>query len=155
MSTPSKMISLKSSEGEIFEVEEIIAHHSLTIKHMIEEDCADNPIPLANVNSKILKMVIEYGKKHRESGGEITEVDEETQKWDKELVNVDQETLFRLLMAANYLNIKNLLDLTCETVASMIRGKTIQEIRDTFGIKNDFTPEEEEEVRNENEWAFN
>lgn len=149
------MISLKSSEGEIFEVEEIIAHHSLTIKHMIEEDCADNPIPLANVNSKILKMVIEYGKKHRESGGEITEVDEETQKWDKELVNVDQETLFRLLMAANYLNIKNLLDLTCETVASMIRGKTIQEIRDTFGIKNDFTPEEEEEVRNENEWAFN
>ncbi|KAI3836878.1 hypothetical protein MKW98_005211 [Papaver atlanticum] len=149
------MISLKSSEGEIFEVEEIIAHHSLTIKHMIEEDCADNPIPLANVNSKILKMVIEYGKKHRESGGEITEVDEETQKWDKELVNVDQETLFRLLMAANYLNIKNLLDLTCETVASMIRGKTQQEIRDTFGIKNDFTPEEEEEVRKENQWAFN
>ncbi|RZC90749.1 hypothetical protein C5167_028583 [Papaver somniferum] len=155
MSTPSRMISLKSSEGEIFEVEDIIAHHSLTIKHMIEEDCADNPIPLVNVNSKILKMVIEYGKKHRESGGEITEVNEETQKWDKELVNVDQETLFHLLMAANYLNIKNLLDLTCETVASMIRGKTQQEIRDTFGIKNDFTPEEEEEVRKENQWAFN
>lgn len=29
-----------------------------------------------------------------------------------------------------------------------------QEIRKHFGIKNDFTPEEEEEVRRENQWAF-
>ncbi|CAH2067499.1 unnamed protein product, partial [Thlaspi arvense] len=56
--------------------------------------------------------------------------------------------------AANYLNIKNLLDLTCQTVADMIKGKTPEEIRTTFNIKNDFTPEEEEEVRRENQWAF-
>ena len=59
-----------------------------------------------------------------------------------------------LLQAANYLNIKNLLDLTCQTVADMIKGKTPEEIRKTFNIKNDFTPEEEEEVRRENQWAF-
>jgi S-phase kinase-associated protein 1 len=58
------------------------------------------------------------------------------------------------LQAANYLNIKNLLDLTCQTVADMIKGKTPEEIRKTFNIKNDFTPEEEEEVRRENQWAF-
>lgn len=56
--------------------------------------------------------------------------------------------------AANYLNIKGLLDLTCQTVADMIKGKTPEEIRKTFNIKNDFTPEEEEEVRRENQWAF-
>ena len=56
--------------------------------------------------------------------------------------------------AANYLNIKSLLDLTCQTVADMIKGKTPEEIRKTFNIKNDFTPEEEEEVRRENAWAF-
>ncbi len=33
------------------------------------------------------------------------------------------------------------------------KGKTPEEIRKTFNIKNDFTPEEEEEVR-ENQWAF-
>ena len=33
-------------------------------------------------------------------------------------------------------------------------GKTPEEIRKTFNIKNDFTPEEEEEVRKENQWAF-
>lgn len=56
--------------------------------------------------------------------------------------------------AANYLNIKSLLDLTCQTVADMIKGRTPEEIRKTFNIRNDFTPEEEEEVRRENQWAF-
>ena len=36
----------------------------------------------------------------------------------------------------------------------MIKGKTPEEIRTTFNIKNDFTPEEEAEVRAENQWAF-
>lgn len=61
---------------------------------------------------------------------------------------------FQFFQAANYLNIKGLLDLTCQTVADMIKGKTPEEIRKTFNIKNDFTPEEEEEVRRENQWAF-
>ena len=62
--------------------------------------------------------------------------------------------IWHLFQAANYLNIKSLLDLTCQTVADMIKGKTPEEIRKTFNIKNDFTPEEEEEVRRENQWAF-
>lgn len=35
----------------------------------------------------------------------------------------------------------------------MIKGKTPEEIRKTFNIKNDFTPSEEEQVRKENEWS--
>ena len=58
------------------------------------------------------------------------------------------------MQAADYLNIKNLLDLTCETVACMMKGKTVEEIRKKFNIKNDYTPQEEEEVRGENQWAF-
>ena len=56
--------------------------------------------------------------------------------------------------AADYLNIKSLLDLTSQTVVDMIKGKTPEEIRKTFNITNDFTLEEEEEVRRENAWAF-
>ncbi|XP_047266680.1 SKP1-like protein 1B [Capsicum annuum] len=62
-------------------------------------------------------------------------------------------TIFAFVVAS-YLNIKSLLDLTCQTVADMIKGKTPEEICKTFNIKNDFTPEEEEEARRENTWAF-
>ncbi|KAM9846441.1 LOW QUALITY PROTEIN: S-phase kinase-associated protein 1 [Aulostomus maculatus] len=55
--------------------------------------------------------------------------------------------------AANYLDIKGLLDVTCKTVANMIKGKTPEEIRKTFNIKNDFTEEEEAQVRKENQWC--
>lgn len=36
----------------------------------------------------------------------------------------------------------------------MIKGNTPEEIRKAFNIKNDFTTEEEEEVRRENQWGF-
>ncbi|KAF5462950.1 SKP1-like protein 1B [Juglans microcarpa x Juglans regia] len=151
----SKKITLKSSDGESFEVDEAVALESQTIKHMIEDDCADNGIPLPNVTSKILAKVIEYCKKHVEPANSEDRTSEDDLKaWDMEFVRVDQATLFDLILAANYLNIKSLLDLTCQTVADMIKGKTPEEIRKTFNIKNDFTPEEEEEVRRENQWAF-
>ncbi|KAK1320092.1 SKP1-like protein 1A [Acorus calamus] len=153
----TRKVTLKSSDGEVFEVEETVALESQTIKHMIEDDCADNGIPLPNVTSKILSKVIEYCKKHVEVApktGEDRTQEEELKAWDVDFVKVDQGTLFDLILAANYLNIKSLLDLTCQTVADMIKGKTPEEIRKTFNIKNDFTPEEEEEVRRENQWAF-
>ncbi|RYR79274.1 hypothetical protein Ahy_A01g004106 isoform A [Arachis hypogaea] len=141
----TRKITLKSSDGEAFEVDEAVALESQTIKHMIEDDCAD----------KILAKVIEYCKKHVEAANAEERPNEEDLKtWDADFVKVDQATLFDLILAANYLNIKSLLDLTCQTVADMIKGKTPEEIRKTFNIKNDFTPEEEEEVRRENQWAF-
>lgn len=43
------------------------------------------------------------------------------QEWYAKFVEVQQETLFELILAANYMDIKPLLDLTCATVASMIK----------------------------------
>ncbi|PSS12112.1 SKP1-like protein [Actinidia chinensis var. chinensis] len=153
MST-SKTILLKSSDDETFEVEETVALESQTIKHMIEDDCANTSIPLPNVTSKILAKVIEYCKRHVDAKADDKAAEDELKTFDAEFVKVDQAMLFDLILAANYLNIKSLLDLTCQTVADMIKGKTPEEIRKTFNIRNDFTPEEEEEVRRENAWAF-
>ena len=61
--------------------------------------------------------------------------------------------MFELILASNYLDIRSLLDVTCKTVANMIKGKTAEEIRKTFNIKNDFSPAEEEMVRKENTWC--
>ena len=37
--------------------------------------------------------------------------------------------------------------------SSKYLGKTPEEIRQQFGIVNDFTPEEEAQIREENKWA--
>ena len=116
-------------------------------------------VPLPNVSAKILARVIEYCQEHvkgeaKDEAGKAAKSEDELKAWDAEFTKVDQGTLFELILAANYLNIKPLLDLTCLTVANMIKGKTPEEIRKTFNIENDFTPEEEEEVRRENQWAF-
>jgi S-phase kinase-associated protein 1 len=135
---------------------------SETIKNMLEDlgmkdgkvsDSTEVPqIPLSNVKSHILDKIITYCNYHVENKTQTTK-DSDILPWDSEFCKVDQETLFELILAANYLNIQPLLDLTCKTVANMIKGKSPEEIRKTFNIKNDFTPEEEEKVRKENEWC--
>ncbi|KAJ1127292.1 hypothetical protein NDU88_005695 [Pleurodeles waltl] len=157
-------IKLQSSDGEIFEVDVEIAKQSVTIKTMLEDlgmddEGDDDPVPLPNVNAAILKKVIQWCTHHKDDPPP-PEDDENKEKrtddipvWDQEFLKVDQGTLFELILAANYLDIKGLLDVTCKTVANMIKGKTPEEIRKTFNIKNDFTEEEEAQVRKENQWC--
>jgi len=153
----TKKIILKSSDGEAFVIAKAVAIKSQTVKNLIEvEDVVDDTgIPISEVTGRILAKVIEYCKKHVEaesSDGKTS--DDELKKWDAEFVNVDKPTLFDLIMAANYLDIKSLLDLTCMTVADMIKDKTPEEIRKILNIEDDLTAEEKEELRRENQWAF-
>ena len=142
-------VYLKSSDNEDFEMDTDVACMSVTVANMLEDTGSAAPVPLPNVNSKILAKVLEYCNYHHTT----KDADEERAKWDKDFVAVDDETLFNLILAANYLDIKLLLDLACKSVADEIKScKSPEEIRKRFNIKNDFTPEEEEEVRRENAW---
>ncbi|CAM0958070.1 unnamed protein product [Alopecurus aequalis] len=142
------MITLVSSDGERFEITREAAAMSQTINHMMEDDCVENGVPLPNVGSKILAKVIEYCNKH------VAGEQEDLKSFDAKFIEVDQAMLFDIILAANYLDIKGFLDLSCQTVADMIKGKSVEDIRKTFNIVNDFTPEEEEDIRRENQWAF-
>ncbi|KAJ4850667.1 SKP1-like protein 13 [Turnera subulata] len=150
------MITLLSSDGEEFVVEEAVAVQSQTIKHLIEDGCStDGSIPLPNVTGAVLSKVIEYCKKHSSSSGGTKEEEKELEAWDAEFVKADDyAALMFLMMAANFLNIQGLMDLAAQTLANMIKGKSPEEVRRMWNIKNDFTPEEEAEVRKENQWAF-
>ena len=39
-------------------------------------------------------------------------------------------------------------------MASLMKGKTTEEIKKLFGITNDFTPEEEQQIIEENKWCM-
>ncbi|CAL1172952.1 unnamed protein product [Cladocopium goreaui] len=151
-------VLLKSSQGEIFEVEPEVACMSTLVRNMVDDSGTDEEIPLPNVKTAILSKVIDYCKYHKDSPPEEIQkplkstnlVECGVSEWDNEYVNIEQEVLFELILAANYLDIKSLLDLTCAKVASMIKGKNTEEIRKQFNIVNDFTPEEEAQVREDN-----
>merc|ERR1719266_49487 len=155
------MLKLKSSQGEIFEVELEAASMSMLIKNMADDSGTDEEIPLLKVDTAILSKVIDYCKYHKDSPPEEIQkplkstnlIECGVSEWDAEYVNIEQEVLFEIILAANYLDIKSLLDLTCAKVASMIKGKNTEEIRKQFNIVNDFTPEEEAQVREENRWC--
>jgi len=155
-------VKLVSKEGENFTVRLAVAKMSELVKSMMDEDGDDgiSEIPLPNVKSQVLMKVIEFCEHHLQEP--MTEIEKPlkssvmadvVQKWYADFVDLEQVLLFELILAANYMDIKPLLDLTCATVASMIKGKTPDEIRATFNIVNDFTPEEEAQVREENRWC--
>ena len=151
----SDKVTLVSTDGQTYRVAQEPMFLSLTIRNLLEDAGSEEDIPLPNVNGATLAKVIEFCAQHHDvSTKSVDERDHVSKRWTNELMHMDQTLLFDMILAANYLNIKPLLDLSCKTVANMIKGRTPEEIRHIFGIKNDFTPEEEEEIRRENMWAF-
>lgn len=153
-------VKLITSDEKEFTVSKDLACMSVTLSHMLGDvDCADSPIPVPNVSSVIMEKVIEYCQYHLKNPDPPSEDKKDDKRtdnispWDQKFCSVDQGVLFDLILAANYLDIKPLLDVTCKTVANMIKGRTVEEIRKMFNIINDFTPEEEEQIRKENAWC--
>lgn len=161
MSQPKVIIV--SSDDEKFPVDLKVAEKSILIKNMVNDLNPDGleedfELPTPNVKLTVLAKILEWCEHHKdiifpdddeEDAKKSAPVDE----WDKNFLQVDQEMLYEIMLAANYLNIRPLLDSGCKIVAEMIRGKSPEELRRTFNIVNDFSPEEEAAIRRENEWA--
>lgn len=156
------IIQLQSSDGEVFDVDIEVAKVSKTIKTMLEElgfnEDEEDVIPLPNVKSNTLKLVLQWATKHKDDAPEEEENRDKRRtddipSWDVDFLKMDQGSLFELILAANYLDIKGLLDVCCKTVANMIKGKTPEEIRTTFNIENDLSANEERELARDNNWC--
>jgi len=148
-----RTVKLVSADNEVFEVERGVATMSQMVKNCLDDTAEeDQRIPLLNVEAKTLAKVIEYCRYHHQLKSK-SQQDNEVERWDSQFIQVDQSTLFHIILAANYLDIHDLIELACKTVAEMIRGKKPEQIRAEFNITNDFTPEEEDAVKRENQWC--
>jgi S-phase kinase-associated protein 1 len=134
-----------------------------------EEDEEDNEndgkqrfipeIPLPNVSSMILNKVMEYCQHYIEietmtpivTPLKSIKLDEMVQGWYVDYVKVDKQVLFDLVGAANFMDVKPLLDLTCLAVSILIKGKSAMELRDMFHISHELSPEEEIQIQRENQ----
>jgi S-phase kinase-associated protein 1 len=156
-----KLITLVSSDGEKMQISAKAAQRSQLVKGIIEDYPDDAEVPLNNVKSNILKKIKEYLEHYQDSDPKEIERPLASQNyqdcvepWDYEFINVDLDLIFEIILAANYMDIKPLLELASSKIASIIKGKTPEEIRKTFNIQNDFTPEEEQQIRDENQWCM-
>lgn len=131
------------------------------IKDMVEccGDCDYIPLPLFNMKSErhfdlamqyceyMLAEEFPHDRDPENIEGDLTE-------WEKNYMEqLDSDTLYDLIMVANFLYIPYLLEALCFWAAEGIKGKSPEEIREQLGIENDLTQEEEEEIENENKFV--
>ena len=140
---------LISSEKTIFKVPINILSVSYLITVMLDnvdfdnEDLEDNEreMPLFSVNDKCLKKIIEFMEHYYDEKMVDIEkplissnLEDIVQKWYADFINVDNDFLYSLINAANYMDIRPLLNLGCAKIASTLRNKPPEEIRKIFNL---------------------
>ncbi|KAF7834804.1 SKP1-like protein 14 [Senna tora] len=134
----SKKIPMTTFDGVSFEVDVEVAMKMEAVRSFFEDYNSQEitKIPLPNVKK--------YGKFTMEA-----------KAYDNQyLEKLDNDAIKELLLAANYLNVKSLLDFLNQGIANRVMNKSVEYVREYFEIENDFTPEEEEAIRQENPWAW-
>lgn len=164
-----------SDSSQPFSVEESLLKGSKTVADLIatlEQTKANNDngslmIELPQISGKTFEQVVYYLNHRKDDPPAAAAVDataaaasitEEKKipvfsEWEKEFFgNLDQQQIFQLIYAANYLNINSLLDASCGAIANSVLGKTPEQIYAMYNVAEKLTPEEEEEIRKENPW---
>lgn len=155
-------IKLETYEKEVFDIDLDIAKKFGKLVPVLGELVNDDkPLTIKTINSGTLKKIITWCTYHKDDPIAPEDDDnrhkqstEEVSSWDDKFLQEEgQSALFDLISAAHTLEIEGLLDVACKVVANMIKGKSTEDIRKTFNIKNDFTQQEEEQVKKENMWC--
>ena len=149
METP--LITLVSSDNQKIDIDSESAQKSNLLKGLISDfNVRQEPVQLPDIKFDILKKVVEYLTYYKDKtpkdipkpmpSANLSEVIDE---WDVNFINsIELDNIFDLITAANYMDIPSLLDLSCAKIASLMKGKTSQEIRTMFNIECDLTDEE-------------
>ena len=152
-------IKLISEENEIFFIDKKAAKKSQLLKDCMDDDEDFKELNLINVNSKYLKLIIEFLEHYKDSEPKIPErplsdrFEKLVDEWTKNFFSkLKLDDIFSLISSSNFMNIECLIDLCSAYIADTIKGKTPEEIRLIFNINNELTTEEENQIREENQW---
>ena len=156
-------VKFRCGDGEVLDVATNLAHEKFgahfcgLITNAVEKG---EEVNVPRINKRCLEKVVEWCTYFLDHEPPVIEpplchsdlrmvVDE----WSATFIEVEQDMLFELIEAGVYLDIVALEKLAGAKIASQIRLKSCKEIRQYFSIVNDFTPEEEEKIKNEERWT--
>jgi S-phase kinase-associated protein 1 len=166
----SIMVRIVSSEGDVFELPFNAIQGSSLVATMFDSEEAEadedniQEMPIPNVSTAILSKVVEFANHTlKEKLPEIPKplpsliMSEMVPQWYADFVdNATQEELYGILLAANFMDIPELLSLTCAKAASTIRGKTCEELCEQFGVEYSKEAEDaidDEEIKKAYPWV--
>lgn len=146
------MVSVKTGDNADFQVPLELAVASKTIANMLEDmapgvltgdDLPDEVVPLPNVTSRDMELIVAYWTQRApdRSVGDFAATLTLTEMW-------------ALMEAADYLNITGLFTGLTAYAATLLKDKTPEQMRDVLCVTNDFTPDEEAQIKKECGWAL-
>ena len=143
-------ITLISSDNQKIQIDSKIVEKSDFLKDKIENSNKNIEINLPEINYNTLQKIVQYLIHYKEkepqqipkplSSNNLNNVIDE---WDINFIkNMDMNSIYDLINASNYLEIPSLLDLSCAYVITLIKGKSIEEMRKIFNIECDLSDEQ-------------
>ena len=144
-------ITLISSDNHPIKVDSKSAQKSLLLKKIISESNKGNEeLKLNNIRYDILKRIVEYLEYYRNKVPK--EIPKPTPSenlnsflddWDFKFINnINLDDTFELMNGASELSIQSLLDLASSKVASILKSKSIEDIRSLFSTGEELSEKE-------------
>lgn len=140
------LVSCDDNESQEFKVTRKAAMMCNLVRSIIEGDSEVKKIEIKKVSKDILKLIVAYlehhqGKTPAEIAKPIRSVKMEKiveDEWDATFINKQQKrVIFQIILGANYMDIKSLLHLGCAKIATMIKGKSPEEIKKILSEDSD------------------
>ena len=152
MDAEKKNIKLKSNDGVVIELTRKAVERSGLLRGVIEDYPEDSEFPLNKINGKTLEKIKEYLTHYQDIEPTVIakplksdKFDQCAEEWDYKFLDVDNDTLLALILGANFMDIKPLLELASAKVACLIRGTTTESIRKDFNI-TELNKQEEDQL---------
>uniref|UniRef100_A0A7E4VG12 Skp1 domain-containing protein n=1 Tax=Panagrellus redivivus TaxID=6233 RepID=A0A7E4VG12_PANRE len=154
-------LKIRTSENEVVEVTGKLINESLVIKELFDKngDIKSDEITI-EVKSKELKNAVkvlelcDLEKPHVSMSGylDLATLKGANLEALEFLNSIPGDDMAALCNLSFTLELARLSDLCLATIAGFIAGKNVIEIREAFGLKNDYTEEEEAEFRKRHEF---
>lgn len=178
------MFKMELRDGTIMEAPIDAIKHCTTLKDAIEQIEHDEedmvfPIMEENITKEQMEKIIEFCIYYNEVEDKnkflppkpmIKRMSEYSNDWLKSFIKVDEiydehnydlekdlkyrDFVFPLMNAANFLACEPLVEICAAASAEMLRGKPQDHMRKIFEVEDDHTPEELEQIRQENAWLY-
>lgn len=157
----SDIVLLVSETGETHNLNKRVATLSNLVKHHISDFSVNEPVPLPEIANDTLILVVKFLNSQNPErlheveypikGDNLKDIIGEASE---EVVNehLSLEQLIDLINAANYMDIKVLMEAGCAAMAFRFEGKDEKDIFSAFQITSDITPFERQKILDENKW---